>query len=134
LERIAWSLVHDDMMLVWRWDLTSLPSTVARVGYSLEAVDLTWMSVAVDERMYCCSYLYGLCVKFEAILRDQELLNIFALITLQLDHLAHLTVVDDCAIASELLLDHLQDLLLIELLRQALNCGQSLATIALYIE
>lgn len=76
-------------------------------------------------------HLYGLCVEFEAILRDQELLNIFALISLQLNHLTHLTVVDDCAIASELLLDHLQDLLLVEFLRQALDCGQSLATIAL---
>jgi hypothetical protein len=76
-------------------------------------------------------YLYGLCIELEAILGDEELLNILALISLQLNHLAHLTVVDDRAIASELLLDDLKDLLLVELLGQALDCGQSLATIAL---
>jgi hypothetical protein len=76
-------------------------------------------------------YLYGLCIELEAILGDEELLNILALISLQLNHLAHLTVVDDRAIASELLLDDLEDLLLVELLGQALDCGQSLATIAL---
>jgi hypothetical protein len=77
-------------------------------------------------------YLYGLCIELEAILGDEKLLNIFALISLQLNHLAHLTVVDDRAIASELLLDDFEDLLLVELLGQALDCGQSLATIALY--
>jgi hypothetical protein len=46
------------------------------------------------------AYLDSLGVKLEAILCDQELLYIFALITLKLDHLAHLTVRDDCAIAS----------------------------------
>lgn len=76
-------------------------------------------------------YLYGLCIELEAILGNEELLDILALISLQLNHLAHLTVVDDRAIASELLLDDLEDLLLVELLGQALDCGQSLATIAL---
>jgi hypothetical protein len=87
---------------------------VARVVFSLEAVDL-----------------YSLCIELEAILGDEKLLNILALISLQLNHLAHLTVVDDRAIASELLLDDFEDLLLVELLGQALDCGQSLATIAL---
>jgi hypothetical protein len=76
-------------------------------------------------------YLYSLCIELEAILGDEKLLNILALISLQLNHLAHLTVVDDRAIASELLLDDFEDLLLVELLGQALDCGQSLATIAL---
>jgi hypothetical protein len=79
-------------------------------------------------------------------------LHIFALITLELNHLAHLTIGDDGAIAgcakkvslvisivrmmcvsslTELLLDNLEDLLLIELLREALNSGQSLTTISL---
>jgi hypothetical protein len=76
-------------------------------------------------------------------------LHILALVALELDHLAHLTIGDDGAIAgcncqyeesfdartslTELLLDHLEDLLLIELLREALNSGQSLTTIALCV-
>jgi hypothetical protein len=85
------------------------------------------------KRQVALPNLYGLCIKFEAIFGNQELLNILTLISLQLNHLSHLTVVDDCAIASKLLLDHLQDLLLVKLLGQALDCGQSLATIALCI-
>jgi hypothetical protein len=42
----------------------------------------------------------GLCIKLEPILIDQELLDVLALISLQLNHLAHLTVVDDRPIAS----------------------------------
>ncbi|RJE17037.1 hypothetical protein PHISCL_10626 [Aspergillus sclerotialis] len=75
--------------------------------------------------------LDSLCVELEAVLGDQEFLNIFALITLKLDHLAHLTVRDDCAIAGEFLLDDFEDLLLVEFLRKALDGGQSLTTIAL---
>ena len=56
---------------------------------------------------------------------------IFALIPLELDHLAHFAVVDDGAIAGEFLLDDLEDLLLVELFGQALDRGQSLTTIAL---
>ena len=61
----------------------------------------------------------------------QELLHILALVALELNHLAHLRVIDDRAIASELLLDHFEDLLLVELFGKALDGGQSLATIAL---
>jgi len=76
--------------------------------------------------------LDGLGVELETFfLVDQELLDILALISLELNHLAHLSVVDDRAIASELLLDDLEDLLLIELLGKALDCCQSLTTIAL---
>jgi len=75
--------------------------------------------------------LDSLCVKLEAILCDQELLNIFALITLKLNHLAHLTICDDCAIACELLLDDLENLLLVEFLGKTLDGCQSLTTIAL---
>jgi hypothetical protein len=97
---------------------------VARVVCSLEAVDLVELSVYRHKRAWhFLPYLYGLCIEFEAILCDQEFLNILALISLQLNHLAHLTVVDDCAIASKFLLDHLQDLLLVKLLGQALDCG-----------
>jgi hypothetical protein len=63
----------------------------------------------------------------------QEILHILALISLQLDHLSHLALgVDDGAIASELLLDDFEDLLLVEFLGQALDRGQGLATIALW--
>ena len=46
------------------------------------------------------SYLDGLRIKLESIFVNQEFLNVFALIALKLDHLAHLTIVDDGAIAS----------------------------------
>ena len=45
-------------------------------------------------------YFDGLCIKLEPILVDQELLDVLALISLELNHLAHLTVVHDGAIAS----------------------------------
>ena len=75
--------------------------------------------------------LDGLGIQLEALLLvDEEFLHVLALVALQLDHLAHLRVVDDGAIARELLLDHLEDLLLVELLRQALHRRQGLAAIA----
>jgi hypothetical protein len=58
-------------------------------------------------------------------------LNILALIALELNHLAHLRVDNDSAIASKLLLDDLENFLLIEFLGQALDRGQRLTTIAL---
>jgi hypothetical protein len=76
--------------------------------------------------------LDGLSIKLKTLLLvGEEFLNIFALITLELDHLSHLTVDDDGAIASELLLDDLEDLLLVELLRETLDRRQSLTTISL---
>ena len=45
--------------------------------------------------------LYGLGIKLEAVvLVDKEVKNILALVTLELDHLTHLRVVDGSAIAS----------------------------------
>lgn len=77
--------------------------------------------------------LDGLRIELQPLLLiSQELLHIFTLIPLKLDHLAHLRVVDDGSIAGELLLDHLEDLLLVELLGQALDSGQRLATIAFW--
>ena len=77
--------------------------------------------------------LYGLCVQAEALLLvGEELLDILALVALELDHLAHLRVGNDGAIAGELLLDDFKDLLLVKLLGQALDRRQGLATIALY--
>jgi hypothetical protein len=76
--------------------------------------------------------LDSLAIKTQAfLLIGQEILHIFALVSLQLDHLSHLRVGDDGAIAGELLLDHLEDLLLVEFLGQALDRGQGFATIAL---
>jgi hypothetical protein len=47
------------------------------------------------------AYLDGLGIQLEALLLvGQELLNIFSLVALQLNHLAHLHVANDGAIAS----------------------------------
>ena len=102
------------------------------------------------------THLDGLGIKLQPfLLVHQEFLNIFALIALKLNHLAHLSVVDDGAIASwasksrqflrpkthvghrwlkltKLLLDNLEDLLLVELLWETLDSCQGLTTIALY--
>jgi len=75
--------------------------------------------------------LDGLRIEFEAVFGDQELLNIFALITLKLDHLTHLTVCNNRAIASEFLLNDLENLLLVKLLGETLDSCQCLTTIAL---
>jgi hypothetical protein len=76
--------------------------------------------------------LDGLGIKLESLLLvSQELLDILSLVSLQLNHLAHLSVRDDGAIASELLLDDLENLLLVEFLGQTLNSGQSLTSITL---
>lgn len=61
--------------------------------------------------------LDGLSIKTQAfLLIGQEILHILALIALELDHLAHLRVGDDSAIAGKLLLDDLEDLLLVKFL------------------
>ena len=78
------------------------------------------------------AYLDGLCIKFQALLFvDQEFLNILSLITLELNHLAHLGVDNNGAIAGKLLLDHFEDLLLVKFLGETLDCSQGFATIAL---
>ena len=78
-----------------------------------------------------CAYLDGLEVQFETVFGNQELLNVLSLITLELNDFSHLTIAHDSTIAGELLLDHLENLLLIELLGESLNCSQSLTTISL---
>jgi len=76
--------------------------------------------------------LDGLGIKFQALfLVGEELLDILALISLKLNHLPHLSIDDDGAIASELLLNDLKDFLLVKLLGKTLDSGQSLSTIAL---
>ena len=65
----------------------------------LETVDLELSAVSeIDFAQEW--YLDRLRIEFEAVFGDQELLNIFALITLKLDHLAHLTIRNNRAIAS----------------------------------
>lgn len=76
--------------------------------------------------------LDSLGIKLKTLLLvGEEFLDVLALIALELDHLAHLGVVDDGSIAGELLLDHLENLLLVKLLRQTLDSGQGLASITL---
>lgn len=102
--------------------------------------------------------LDGLGVKLKTVLTGKELLEILALVALELDHLAHLSVVDDGAIAgcvvaklvtglgmsqsrewlggwwlalTKLLLDDCENLLPAELCRDALNSGQGLTSISL---
>jgi hypothetical protein len=61
--------------------------------------------------------LDGLSIKTQALLLVRhEVLHIFALVSLQLDHLSHFRISDDGAIAGKLLLNHLEDLLLVKLL------------------
>jgi len=75
--------------------------------------------------------LDGLGIELKSTLVSEELLYILALIALKLDHLSHLAVNNNSAITSELLLDDLEDLLLVEFLGETLDSRQSLATIAL---
>jgi len=75
--------------------------------------------------------LDGLGIELQAVLVDEELLNIFTLITLELNHLSHLRIDDNSAIASKFLLDDLQDLLWIISLWKTLDSSQRLTTIAL---
>lgn len=76
--------------------------------------------------------LDSLSVKTKALLLvNEELLNVLSLVSLKLNDLTHLGVVHDSAIAGELLLDDLEDLLLVKLLGETLDGGQGLASIAL---
>lgn len=76
--------------------------------------------------------LDGLGVDLKAlVLVDKEILHDIALVTLQLDHVAGFLIVDNGAVARELLLDHLEDLLQVELGWNTLDSGQRLATITL---
>jgi len=76
--------------------------------------------------------LNGLGIKLETLLLvGEELLDILALISLKLNHLSHLSIDDNGAIASELLLDDFKNLLLIEFLWKTLDSCQSFTTIAL---
>jgi hypothetical protein len=78
------------------------------------------------------THLNTLGIKSQALLLiGEEILDVFALISLKLNNLTHLGVGHDGSIAGELLLDHLEDLLLVEFLGKSLDSGQRLATITL---
>ena len=80
----------------------------------------------------CVTHLDGLRIKTKALLLvGQEVLDILALISLELDDLTHLGVCDYGSIAGEFLLDDLENLLLVELLRETLDSRQGLTTVAL---
>jgi hypothetical protein len=70
------------------------------------------------------THLDCLRIKTQSLLLiSKEVLYVLALVALELDYLAHLGVGDDSAIAGKLLLDHLEDLLLVEFFGQSLDCG-----------
>lgn len=73
----------------------------------------------------------GLGIHFKTRWVDEEILHGIALISLQLNNITRLLVLDYGAIASKLLLDNLQDFFEVELCWDALNGGQSLAAVAL---
>ena len=86
--------------------------------------------------LWRAAYLDGFLIESKAlILVGEELLDLKTLIALELDHLAHTLgfgVANDGAIASELLLDDLENLLMVKLARDALDSGQGLASITLW--
>ena len=72
------------------------------------------------------------CVETEAfLLIGQEVLDVLSLVALELDDLAHFGVAHNGAIAGKLLLDHFEDLLLVEFLGETLHGRQGFAAIAL---
>jgi len=76
--------------------------------------------------------LDGLGINLQSLLLvDEKLLHDISLVALKLDHVTGLFIVDYGAIAGELLLNDLEDLLEVELGWNALDGGQGLATIAL---
>lgn len=78
--------------------------------------------------------LDGLDLETKALsLVDEEVLNVLSLVSLKLNDLTHLLVAHDSAIAGELFLDDLENLLLIKLLGETLDGGQGLASIALFM-
>jgi len=74
----------------------------------------------------------GLGINLQSLLLvDEKLFHDISLVALKLDHVAGLFIVDYGAVAGELLLNDLEDLLEVELGWNALDGGQGLTTIAL---
>lgn len=75
-------------------------NSVGRSQKRLETMDLQENVSQLRRSLYDrMTYLDRLLIKFKAIFCDQELLHVLALIALKLDHLAHLTIGDNGAIA-----------------------------------
>lgn len=76
-------------------------------------------------------------VEFDEVLilhdpfRNEESVHLLALVTLKLNHLAEVSVVDDSAITAELLLELLQHFLVVEALIDTLNGCQTFAAVTL---
>lgn len=66
-----------------------------------------------------------------SLLVDQKLIDILPLIALELDHLPHLRIIDNVAIACEFSPQRLEDFLRVELLGQTLDSSQCLTVVAL---
>lgn len=64
------------------------------------------------------------------LLVDQKLIDMLPLITLKLNHLPQLRIMDEVAIACKFLPQRLEDFLRVELLGQALDSSQSLPAVA----
>jgi hypothetical protein len=76
--------------------------------------------------------LNGLGIDFQSLfLVYKKFLHSISLITLKLNHVAGLFIVDDGSVAGKLLFDNLENLLQIELGWNSFDCSQGLATIAL---
>lgn len=88
----------DELLSVrWRERQSGALSIGSRTHVPAQRVNFT-VDVMLQVRD---KYLDGFGIKFKPLLFiDQEFLDIFALITLKLDHLAHLSVIDNCSITS----------------------------------
>jgi hypothetical protein len=92
-----------------------MAGATGRSIWRLEAMDLD--GLGVDLKTFVLVY--------------EKILHSIALITLQLDHVTGLFIVDDGAVAGKLFLDDLEDFLEVELGWDSLDRGQCLATITL---
>ena len=70
-------------------------------------------------------------VLFDQATVDQQFTNILSLVSLKLENFTVLGMINYSPVASELLLCDLYDLLEVVLVRQALDCGESLAAVPL---
>lgn len=64
-------------------------------------------------------------------LLDQELRHLHSLVSLQLDDLSHLVILDDVTVAGKILLQNLQNLLQVILSGHTLHSGQGLTSVTL---
>lgn len=100
-------------------------------GWRLEAMDLDAMRESKQQMR--ATHLDGLGIDLQSLFFvNKEILHDIALVALELNHSSGLLIIDNSAVAGELLLDDFEDLLEVELGRNSFNSGQGLTTIALY--